>query len=223
MVIVDDAGAIAFVNVEAAKKPLTSKPATCSANPLEADELSSHGVGSGHAGGSSDRQLAMLRLADSCEGVADGALRDVALRSAALALRFSGEIRERHDADESSVVGDHGQAAQARGAHELFDHRQLVVGAAALHLLGHRRRDPQFLERLAFEQRTHADVAVGDHADDDGRTVTADDRQATTIVLPHQMSRSSERIVGPAAVHGPRHDLVYTHRYLRLVCQWQDC
>ena len=75
----------------------------------------------------------------------------------------------------------------------------------------HGARHLKVAERLALEQRRHANVAVGDHAHHSRRAIARTDGHRAAVIVPHQLCDALERVVGRAVLDVSRHQLLDLH------------
>jgi len=97
--------------------------------------------------------------------------------------------------------------------HLLLDDREVVLGAAADDGSGHRTAHRDRPEGGPLGVGGHADVAVGDHADDPAYLVH--DREAPHVVLPEEAARRVQTVLGEAGPNLPDHQVPDLHLALR--------
>jgi hypothetical protein len=106
----------------------------------------------------------------------------------------------------SAIVGDR-HAPNLLLTHEQLDIFGAVVDFRDANIAAHCIGDLELVQRFPLKESCHADVTIGQHADDSRLAVAVAraDRQAPAVVVPHARRGVIERVIGAAVLNVPRH------------------
>jgi hypothetical protein len=124
-------------------------------------------------------------------------------------LSAARQIAQCDDATQVPVTIDDRNPADLLLSHQTLDIRDVVFRQATVDLPRHDGRDAHRPEGESLRVAAHANVAIGDHADDTAFVI--DDRQSPAVFFPHYLGRPIQCVGRRARVHFPGHHFLYVH------------
>lgn len=169
------------------------------------------------------RDRMRARLGNRTQDFSDlGASYQPAFARVAFALTLHCDITERDDADQLAIHVTDRKPADLVVTHQLFHCDQVVLRLARHHRSSHYILHLDQVQRSPLRVRTHAEIAIGDHPNDD--IVSVNHRDASAIALPHDARRDVQRVSRGARCDFTLHKFPDFHasNAKHEPCRWDD-
>jgi hypothetical protein len=131
----------------------------------------------------------------------------------ALSLRFVRDIGQRKDAEEAARFIDNRKATDARFLHGRLGFGEAISQVARVDLFRHGVFHSEFLQAPAPKLARHADVSIGDHADQALGSSAGCDRKELAVAALHLLLGLPESIIGSTSCREPVHEFLDSHQF----------